>query len=105
MRQRRDYNRYSVLKKDDGDFELMPFIKIPESPSDKYESWRKGISRLDKLSQKYYGSPFYDFFILLANPKFINEWEIFDDEIIRIPFPLDRVKTEYEDQIKKYINM
>jgi hypothetical protein len=67
-----DYSRYSVLKKDDGTTASMPFIKLPANPSDKYEYWNTEFSRLDKLSQKYYGNPFYDFFILYANPDFLN---------------------------------
>ncbi len=104
MSTRRDYDRYYLLRMNGDDMEPMPNVKLPESPSDKYERWRAGSSRLDFLSNKYYGSPFYDFFILLANPDFLNEWEIPDGEIIRIPFPIQKVKIEYENILKRKVN-
>jgi hypothetical protein len=96
---RTDYDRYSMLKMGDGTLEPQPFVEISISPSDKYEYWNLGFSRYDKLSQKYYGSPFFDFLIALANPEHLNEFDIPDDSLIRIPFPLNRVKSEYEARI------
>jgi len=97
---RQDYDRYYNLKMGDGTLEPLPFVDISPAPTDKYEYWNLGFSRMDKLSQKYYGSPFYDFFILFANPEYLNEFDIPDDTIIRVPFPLARVKSEYEAKIK-----
>ena len=91
-----DYSRYSILKNGDGTTDSMPFIKLPVNPSDKYEFWNTTYSRMDKLSQKYYGNPFYDFLILYANPEFVNEFDIPDGTLIRIPFPLSKVKSDYE---------
>lgn len=104
MSTRRDYDRYYLLRKEGDDMETMPYIKISESPSDKYERWNINFSRMDVISNKYYGSPFYDFFILMANPEYMNEWEIPDGELIRIPFPIQRVKMEYENILKSKIN-
>lgn len=94
----KDYDRYYLLKKGDI-YKSMPFIKIPKNNTDKYIEWKSNINRLDKLSEKYYGSPFYDFFILYANPEFLSEWDIPDNTIIRIPFPLDVVKSYYENEL------
>ena len=99
----RDYNRYSILKKSDGTTELMPFINIPVSTSDKYEYWNGETSRLDILSQKYYGNPFYDFLIIYANGGFLTEFDIPDGTLIRIPYPLDRAKSYYEMYLTEYI--
>ena len=105
MNNRSDYDRYSLLRGEGNDMEPMPFVKLSESPGDKFERWHKGVSRMDKIAQKYYGNPFYDFFILLANPQFINEWEIPDNVSIRIPFPLSRVKADYESIMERKLNM
>ncbi len=94
----KDYDRYYLLKKGNI-YKSMPFIKIPKNNTDKYIEWKSNIDRLDKLSEKYYGSPFYDFFILYANPDFLSEWDIPDNTIIRIPFPLDVVKSYYENEL------
>ena len=91
-----DYNRYAILKNPDGTTDAMPFVTLPVNPSDKYEYWNSTFSRLDKLSQKYYGNPFYDFLILLANPDFVSEFDIPDGTLMRIPFPLSKVKGDYE---------
>lgn len=92
----RDYDRYQLLKNGDGTINQSPFIRISSSTVDKYVEWINGKSRLDKLSQKYYGSPTFDWLILYANPEFISEFDIVDGTIIRIPFPLDRVINEYQ---------
>ncbi len=96
---RKDYDRYYALKMGDGTLEPQPFVEISISPTDKYEYWNLGFSRYDKLSEKYYGSPFYDCLIMMANPEHLNEFDIPDDSLIRIPFPLNRAKSEYEARI------
>lgn len=99
-----DYKRYDILKKGDGTMISMPFVKLQVNTSDKYELWNTEYSRLDKLSQKYYGNPFYDFLILYANPDYLTEFDIPDGVLIRIPFPLAKVKSEYEAVLSAYKN-
>ena len=99
-----DYNRYELLKNNDGTISPMPFVSIPERKSDKYLYWNAGFNRLDKLAQKYYGNPFYDFLILYANPQFISEFDIMDGTLIRIPFPLAQVRSDYESKLEQIIN-
>jgi len=98
----KDYNRYEILTNSNGTTDPMPFVTIPMNQSDKYENWNTEYSRLDKLSQKYYGNPFYDFLILYANPEFMSEFDIPDGQLIRIPFPLQKVKSDYENALTVY---
>lgn len=91
-----DYKRYEILKNTDGTTDSMPFVNLPTNPSDKFEYWNTNFSRMDKISQKYYGNPFYDFLILYANKIYLNEFDIPDGALIRIPFPLSKVKADYE---------
>jgi hypothetical protein len=98
---KRDYNRYELLQNPDGSFDFPPFVPITASPSDKIETWNLGISRLDKLSERYYNNPFFDFLILYANPQYISEFDIPDGAFIRIPFPLDIVRRKYEDGLQE----
>jgi hypothetical protein len=100
----RDYNRYELLKQDNGNVIYPPFVRISESASDKYDNWNIGDSRLDKWSQRYYGNPFYDFLILYANPEYVNEYDIPDNSFIRIPFPLDNARRQYEEGLQKIKN-
>ena len=99
-----DYKRYSILKNTDGTTDMMPFVKIPERASDKYEYWNTEFSRMDKIAQKYYGNPFYDFLILYANPSFISEFDIPDGTLIRIPFPLAQARSDYESKLLEIKN-
>lgn len=99
-----DYNRYAILKNDNGTTEPMPFVNLPINSSDKYEYWNSSTSRLDKLSQKYYGNPFYDFLILYANNIYTSEFDIPDNALIRIPFPLIKAKSDYETFLTAYKN-
>jgi len=99
-----DYNRYNILKTTTGVLSTMPFVSIPKNASDKYEYWNIEFSRLDKLSQKYYGNPFYDFLIMYANPSYVNEFDIPDNTLIRIPFPLAKVKGDYDSALLNYKN-
>lgn len=97
-----DYKKYTILQNSNGITEMMPFVKLPVNPSDKYEYWNNLTSRMDKLANKYYGNPFFDFLILYANPLYISEFDIPDNELIRIPFPLSKVKSDYETALQEY---
>jgi len=99
----KDFDRYIQLKNGDGTTEQMPFVKIPINTSDKYEAWNKEFDRLDKLSQKYYLNPFYDFLILYANPQYLSEFDIPEGAVIRIPFPLEKAKSSYNAAVKQIL--
>lgn len=97
----KDYNRYAILTNNNGTTDHMPFVVLPVNLSDKYENWNTEYSRLDKISQKYYGSPFYDFLILYAN-GYMSEFDIPDGQLIRIPFPISKVKADYESALTAF---
>jgi hypothetical protein len=99
-----EYDRYAILRNDNGTIESMPFVKLPINSTDKYEYWNEGFSRLDKISQKYYLNPFFDWLILLANPDYTNEWDIDDGYLLRIPFPKEKAIADYEATIKQFVN-
>jgi hypothetical protein len=99
----KDYDRYAILKNSDGTIESMPFVNLPINSTDKYEYWNTNYSRLDKISQKYYGNPFYDFMVLLANPMYNSEYDIPDGTLIRIPFNLNKAIADYEAILTAYM--
>jgi len=79
---------------------VLPFIRISERPSDKRDLYEVGKTRLDRVSEKFYGVPYYGWLILLANPQFGGlEFNIKDQTVIRIPFPLNTVLEEYNRQV------
>ena len=97
-----DYDRYSKFRVD-GTIKMVPFIEIPVSDSDIYVKYKKGDTRMDILSNEYYGNPNFGWIILQANPQCGSmEFEIRDNTIIRIPFPLESALTAYKEGIDKY---
>ena len=94
-----DYDRYELYRNNDNTINQLPFVSIPISRSDKYEPWRYD-SRMEKLATRFYDNPFFDFLIMYANPEYISEFDIPEGTIIRIPFPLDNAKFEYERGLK-----
>jgi len=96
------FDRYQSFKFD-GKYLPLPFIKIPPKQSDKTVVYDSSISRLDKLSQKYYNNPYHGWLILSSNPQFGGvEESILDIEIIRIPFPFRDSIQQYIDEVDKY---
>lgn len=99
-----DYNRYEIFRNEDDTRDQLPFVSIPENRSDKYVTWNLGRDRLDKIAAKYYGNVFLDFLILYANPKYIDQYDIEDGDVIRIPFPKDAAITAYEERLTRIRN-
>lgn len=90
-------DRYSKFKTNGG---MKPVfgIQIKTESTDKTFVYRKGVSRLDKVSNDYYNNPYSGWLILLANPQFGGlEFNIPDMTILRIPFP-------YNDGLGRYIS-
>lgn len=101
----KEYNRYEILVNNSSTLELMPMIKLPINPTDKYEYWNSEIHRFDKLANKYYGNPFYDFLLIYANTEILSEFDIQDNMLIRIPFPLSKALGDYKELLTKYKNL
>ena len=96
------YDRYKRFRKN-GKVEIPPFVKIVEKSPDYFETYRKGSSRLDLISYDYYGDPGYDWLILMANASIANlEFEIPDNSVLRIPYPLDLTLENFNEQINRY---
>ena len=79
----------------------IPGIPIPVSANDKYILYKKGQSRLDKISNTYYNNPYSGFLILLANPEYGGlEFDgIPDGTLLRVPFPYDDAVGRYITQV------
>ncbi|MFN9904737.1 MAG: hypothetical protein ACK56F_01260, partial [bacterium] len=80
-----------------------PYVTLPTKSSDKKYIYRVGQSRLDKLSQQYYGAPYFGWLILLANPLYGGlEWNINDGSILTIPFPLIASLQDYKNALDNH---
>jgi hypothetical protein len=96
----RFYGRYDQFLIE-GQQTTVPYITLPQKVSDKVYIYRIGISRLDKISQEYYGSPTFGWLIMMANPSFGGEeWNIPDGSVLTIPFPLIASLQDYKNQLE-----
>lgn len=96
------FNRYEYFVKD-GEPEIVPGIDLPLKATDKFTKYKKGKDRLDKISQEYYNTPLFGWLILLANPKLGSiEFEIPDNSIVRIPYPLVNSLQDYKKNVELY---
>jgi hypothetical protein len=96
------YDRYSDFRYD-GKINLIPGITLDELNSDKRIIYKLGDTRLDKISNLYYNTPYCGWLIMLANPQFGGlEFNIPDQTVIRIPFPFESAINRYTAQINKY---
>jgi hypothetical protein len=93
------YNRYTDFLIE-GVQNVVPFVNLPSKSSDKKFIYKVGESRLDKISQLNYGTPYFGWLIMMANPQFGGqEWSIPDGSILTIPFPLITSLQDYKSQL------
>jgi hypothetical protein len=96
------FNRYSQFLQN-GEQTVVPYINLPSKSSDKVYIYKVGISRLDKVSQQFYGTPFFGWLILLANPKYTGfEFNIPDATILTIPYPLLSSLQDYKNTLENH---
>lgn len=94
------YDRYSLFR-NNGKIEIVPSVTIEKKSTDYYETYILGKSRLDIISNNYYGNPNYDWLIMMANPEYGSmEFEIPDGSELRIPYPLDTTIKKYIEAVK-----
>jgi hypothetical protein len=99
------YNRYNQFLQN-GQQTVVPYVELPAKTSDKTYIYKVGTSRLDKVSQQFYGTPLFGWLIMLANPQFGGlEFDIPTNEFIRIPYPLKASIQQYIDQVNNYNNL
>ena len=99
MAGRNYYNRYNDFIIN-GQQTVVPYVKLPSKSSDKRFIYKVGQSRLDKISQQYYGTPYFGWLIMLGNPSFGGqEWNISDGSILTIPFPLIASLQDYNTKL------
>lgn len=99
------YDRYDKFCSD-GKICVPPSVKIEPKSTDFFETYIKGVTRLDLLSYDYYGDAGYDWLILMANPELGNlEFEIPDGATLRIPYPLNLTLESYTKEIDRYLTL
>ena len=99
---RQGYNRYSDFLIN-GEQTIVPYIKLPAKSTDKRYIYKVAMSRMDKISQQYYGTPTFGWLISLANPIYAGlEWNIPDGTILTIPYPLVTSLQDYKTELNNH---
>lgn len=94
------YNNRYVPFVIDGRQTVVPFVKLTPKPTDKRYIYQVDKSRLDKVSQQFYGSPYFGWLILQANPEYSGlEWNIPDGTVLTIPYPLIPSLQDYKSAL------
>ena len=94
------WNRYSQFLLN-GEQTVVPFVQLPQKPTDQTYIYKVAKSRLDRVSQQYYNSPYFGWLILQRNPEFGGlENNIYDGAILIIPFPLLPSLQDYKAAIE-----
>jgi hypothetical protein len=99
----RDYaNRYTDFIIN-GQQTVVPYITLPVKNTDKKYIYKLGQSRLDKVSEQYYNTPYFGWLIMLANPSYGGqEWNIIDGSILTIPYPLVASLQDYKNALENH---
>jgi hypothetical protein len=96
------YNRYQDFLIN-GQQTVVPYIVLPSKSSDKSHIYVVSQSRLDKISQQYYNSPYFGWLIMQANPQYSGlEQNIPDGSVLTIPFPLVASLQDYKNGLDNY---
>lgn len=98
-------NRYESFENNGKQYSV-PFIQLPIQSTDLFAEYSITKSRLDKISQQYYGDPYHGWVIMMANPEYGGlEWNIPDGAVIRIPYPLNDTLTLYNSLLENHIKI
>ena len=97
------YDRYQQFRVNN-QIKMLPFIKIPTLNSDIFIEYTNR-TRLDIISNAYYGSPYYGWLIMQANPQYGGlEFDIPEGSVVRVPYPLITALDAYQQQVKNPLN-
>lgn len=87
------FNFYSLLKNADK-LKDMPAVQIKHRATDRSVVYNKQLNRLDTIAGDIYKDETYWRLILWANEQYFMEFDIPDNTVIRVPWPLQDVVNE-----------
>lgn len=92
------FNFYSLLK-DADKLKDMPQVQIKKRDTDRSVTYNKQKTRLDVIAGQIYNDETYWRLILWANEQYFMEFDIPDNTVIRVPYPLQDVVNEVSRKI------
>lgn len=98
----RYYDRYQDFRSNSA-MSPIPGLSLDIYTTDKSVIYKVGQTRLDKLSNTYYISPYYGWLIMLANPQYGGlEFNIPDQAALVIPYPIESALDRYITAVNNY---
>ena len=88
-----------LINADFTDLDNMPPVDIDPRETDKRVIYNKTLNRLDTLAGDIYEDETMWKVILWANPNYEIEYDIPDNEVIRVPWPKREVLDEVTQKI------
>ena len=82
----------------------IPSIIIPTSNDDAYIPYDMKTTRYDRIAAQYYGDDSYWWILAMANPEYYFEFDIPFGTIIRVPLPLDKVLSHFQQAAINHTN-
>lgn len=92
------YDFYKNLKSSDT-LKNMPAVSISKRVTDKSITYNKQKNRLDTIAGTIYRDETFWRLILWANEQYFMEFDIPDNTVIRVPYPLQDVINEVNTKI------
>jgi hypothetical protein len=89
------FNRYRIFIVN-GRIITIPSIPIKKRETDREIVYNYQSNRLDRIAGDVYGDETLWWIILMANPSYYLEYDIPNQTIIRVPFPLDEVLYDFQ---------
>lgn len=77
----------------------VPAITISKRDTDKFVIYNSDKMRFDTIAADIYNDDTYSWLISLANPEYALEFDIPNNTVIRVAFPLRDAETEYEQKV------
>lgn len=97
------YDRYQKFLLN-GQQTVVPYVSIGSRTTDQKYVYIKNKTRLDKLSFEKYGTPYFGWLILAANPSYGGlETNIPDNSVLKVPYPLLSALKDYKSAIDTHI--
>jgi hypothetical protein len=97
------FNRYQNFLIN-GNQTVVPYVTLSTRTTDQRYIYRENQSRLDKISFEKYGTPYFGWLILVANPIYGGlETNIPDGAVLNIPYPLLGALLDYKNAIDTHI--
>lgn len=85
---------FAAILRDGTTLKSFPPIRISQRSTDKFVEYNSDRTRLDRIAEDVYEDATCSKIIMWANPEYFIEFDIPDNTIIRVPYPLKDVQDE-----------